>query len=163
MPAGCGKELTFQEPQARSLSGTSGFCAGSVVGFTSGFQFAALWAKPGKMKKAGLLQSKLHSRAQHAESVLHAAAEIDGRGLSEILRRTGDFSDAKTEVDALRQHLVVEHEVIGIFQQRQLGENFAAEGAVTGVIFRKLHAQEQIFEGRKESVRYIFIEWHAAQ
>src|SRR5439155_22479731 len=34
-------------------------------------------------------------------------------------------------------------------------------GAVTGVILGKLHPQEKIFKSRQESVRDIFVEWHA--
>src|SRR5215469_311314 len=110
------KDLTFQEPRTRSLSGTGGLRAGGVVDFMSGFQLAALRAESGKMNQAGLLQCKLHGRTQHAESVFHAAAEIDRRSLSEIFCRAGDFSDAETEVDALRQHLIVEHEIVRVFQ-----------------------------------------------
>jgi hypothetical protein len=39
--------------------------------------------------------------------------------LFEIFRGTGNFADAEAEINALRQHLIIENEVVGIFQQRQ--------------------------------------------
>ena len=81
--------------------------------------FLPLRLNRGRCISPHLLQRKLQRRTQHAEAVLHAAAEIDGRRLFEILGRARNLADAKSEVHALRQHLVVEDEVGRIFQQRQ--------------------------------------------
>ena len=94
------------------------------------------------MNHANLLKSKLQRGGEHPETVLHATPKVDGRGFFEILGGTGNFSDAKAEVNALRQHLIIEDEVVGIFEQRKIGENFAAEGAVSGVVLGKLYAEK---------------------
>jgi len=65
---------------------------------------------------------------------------------SKYFVRTENFSDAEAEMYALGQHLVVEHEVVGVFKQRQFGEDLAAEGAVSGVRFGEFHPQKKIFE-----------------
>src|SRR6202140_3503 len=115
------------------------------------------------MDQSESLQRKLQGCTQYAESVFHAAAKVDGRGLLEILCGTGDFTDAETEVHALGQHLIVEDEVVGIFQQRQVGEHFAAEGAVSGVVLGKLYSQKKILEGGKQPVGNVFVDGHAAE
>src|ERR1700728_2174006 len=114
------------------------------------------------MKQADSLQGKLQGCGQHAETVLHAAAKVDGRSLFEILRGAGDFADAEAEVHALGQHLVVEDEVVGVFQQRQFGEYLAAEGAVSRMVLGEFHSQKKILERGKEPVRNVFVNGHAA-
>ena len=53
----------------------------------------------------------------------------------------------KSEHDRLRDHLVVEDKIVGVFQQRQGLQQFAREGAESGVVLRELHAQPQVLEG----------------
>src|SRR5207245_10645308 len=79
-----------------------------------------------------------------------------------ILGRTRHLADSKSEVNALRQHLVVENKIIGIFQQRQLGEHLAAESAVAGVILGKLCTEKQILEGSQQTISHVLIKRHAA-
>ena len=62
----------------------------------------------------------------------------------------------------MRQHLVVENKIIGIFQQRQLGEYLAAEGAVAGVIFGKLGPEKQILERGQQAVGNVLVKRHTA-
>src|SRR5271154_820774 len=114
------------------------------------------------MEHADLFEGELKSGGEDAEAVFHAAAEVDGGGLLEIFRRAGNFSDAEAEMDALRQHLVVEDEVVGVFEQGKFGQDFSAEGAISGVIFGELHAQEKILEGSEQAVGNVFIDGHAA-
>jgi hypothetical protein len=64
---------------------------------------------------SGALERELKRGSDHPESVLDAAAEIDGRGFLEILGGAGKFADAKAEVNALGEHLVVENEIVAIF------------------------------------------------
>src|ERR1017187_2077386 len=99
-----------------------------------------------------MVKCKLESRAHYAQSVGDATAEVDGGRLFKILCWTRYFADAKSEVYTLRQHLVVEHKVRRIFQQRQLGQDFAAERPIAGVIFGELYAQEQVLEGRQKTI-----------
>src|SRR5664279_5458080 len=109
-----------------------------------------------------MVKCKLESRAHYAQTVGDATAKIDGRRLFKILGWTRHFADAKSEVYTLRQHLVVEHKVRRIFQQRQLGQNFAAERPIAGVILGELYAQEQVLEGRQKAVGDVLVQRHAA-
>jgi len=45
-------------------------------------------------------------------------------------------------MDALREHLIVEDEIVGIFQQRKVQQDFGAEGTVSRVVFGELDPQE---------------------
>src|ERR1700722_4818735 len=115
------------------------------------------------MHQTNPLQRKLQSRGQNLKTVLHAAAEVNGRGLFEILGGTGNLPNAEAEVHALRQHLIVKHEVVGIFKQRQLGEHFSAEGAVASVVLGQLHSQKQILERSEKTIGNVFVNGHAAE
>src|SRR5207237_9892873 len=96
-----------------------GFSAGRVVAGIARIQFAALFAETQKVEQTYSMQGELKRSSQHAETIFHAAAEINGRGFFKILGRTRDLSDAEAEVGALGQHLIIEDEVVGIFEQRQ--------------------------------------------
>src|SRR5450755_4767474 len=85
-----------------TLGRTCGFGSGCVVAFSARFQFSPFVAEAWHMDQADPLQRKLQGRGQHAETVFHAAAKVDRRGFFEIFRGTGNFSDAKAEVYALR-------------------------------------------------------------
>ena len=115
----------------------------------------------GRRARPHLPECKLKAGEQHAKAVFHAAAEIDGGGLLEILRRAGNLADAEAEIHTLRQHLVVEDEVLRVLQQRQRGQHLAAEGAIAGVVFGELDAQEYVLEGGEEAVGNVFVERHA--
>src|SRR5579872_1473076 len=92
-----------------------------IVGRIAGIEAASVRTEDSKIHDAEFLQSELQSCCEHAETVLHAAPEIDGRGIFKILGRARDFTDAEAEVNALCEHLVVEDEIIGILEQRELG------------------------------------------
>ena len=49
---------------------------------------------------------------QHTEAVLHAAPEIDGAGLIEILRGASHLGDVETVPENLADELVVEDEIL---------------------------------------------------
>ena len=57
-------------------------------------------------------EPKLKCGRQHSESVLDAATKVDGRGFGKIQRRATHFSDRVPKPNDLREHLVVEHEII---------------------------------------------------
>ena len=61
-----------------------------------------------------LLQPIAEGGADNPEPVLHAAAEVDGRGFWKILCGTGDFGHLEAGIENLRQHLVVKDEIIRI-------------------------------------------------
>src|SRR5580700_2045098 len=140
--------------------GTSG--AAHVVRRLAGIEATSFFAENPKPHHVPPLQRELQGRRQHAEAIFHAAAEVDGRGFFEILSRTGNFSDAKAEVNALGEHLVVENKIIRIFEQGQSEQNIAAEGAIAAVIFGQLHSQEKVLEGGEKAVGDVLPNRHAA-
>src|SRR5258708_37230523 len=100
--AGVGKESgrTFFNDAAR------------VVTDSIPLELSALEAVDAKASEPPLLQGKLEGSQEHAQPVSDTPSEIDRRSFFEVLGRAGDFSDAKAEVYALRQHLVVKNKVI---------------------------------------------------
>src|SRR5207302_1960390 len=93
----------------------------------------------------------LQCGGEDAEAVLHAAAEIDRRRLGEVARRAGDLADLESEPDRLRQHLVVEDEVVGVLLQRKRLEEPAGEGAIARVVLGQLVADQQVLEERQQA------------
>ena len=94
------------------------------------------------------LKCELDRGGEHIKAVFHASAEIDRRGFLEILGRTGNFTDLKSKVHALREHLVVEDEVVGVLEQGQFSQDFAAECTITGVVLGELDSEEIDFQKR---------------
>src|SRR5439155_20353098 len=90
-----------------------------------------------KICHTSFLQRKLQARTDHAQTVGHAAGEVDGRGLLEIFGRTGYLTNTEAKVYALRKYLIVEDKVIRVFQKRKLQQNSATEGSIAGVVFRQ--------------------------
>src|SRR5208282_6511112 len=107
-------------------------------------QFAAFGIEDAKLSQAAPLQKAFHRRAQNAKTVLHAAAEANGRSLIEVEGGAGDFADAESEMERLHDHFVVEDEIVGIFEQRQRLQHVAAESAKARVIFRKFCVEQQV-------------------
>src|SRR5579859_2991864 len=156
--------VTFgQNASAASLSRAHRFGAPGIVRLIRRLEFTAFVAEARQMDQAEPLQDKLHRRGQHAESVLHAAPEVDGRSLFEIFCGARDFANTETEMHALCEHLIVEDEVVGVFEERQFRQNLAAEGTVSRVIFRELHAQKKILEAGEQAVRNVLVDGHAAE
>src|SRR5258707_15001292 len=120
--------IEFSTPLRRGRQSTL------VVRLGTRLESPPLFTEDRGVNDAGALERELKSGLQNLETVPNAAAEIDGRCFLEIFRRTGNLADAKAEVDALREHLVVKNEVIAIFPERQAGEAFPGEGTVPGVI-----------------------------
>src|SRR5512146_3589595 len=103
----------FRLGRRKAVAGAVG-----IVIVAAGFQLPARRVKDTKAAQASFLQAELQRGGQHSQPVLHAAAEVDGRGFGKVLGGTRNFADVETEIHALGQHLVVENKVIGIFQQR---------------------------------------------
>ena len=96
-----------------------------------------------------------------SETVFDAAAQIDGGGLGEIFRRAAYFGNGEAVPEDLRQHLVVENEIIRVVRKMELFENLAGKGAIAGVIFGKLRAEQDILEQGEEAISQIFPQRHA--
>src|SRR5208282_4573748 len=156
-----GSRDSRQDADATSTARGSGGQSSLVVRLRSGLKSFSIFAEYGVADNAGALEGELQSGCEHSEAILHAAAEIDGGGLLEILGGAGNFADAEAEIDALGEHLVVEDEIVAILPQGQAGEYFAAESAITGVILRQLDVQEQVLKSGEQAVGDVFIKRHA--
>ena len=82
----------------------------------------------------------VHRRRDAAQAVADAPRQVDARRLGEILRRAAHLGDRVPAPEDLREHLVVEDEVVGVLAQRQRLEQLPRERAVAGVILRQLRA-----------------------
>src|SRR5277367_4091570 len=98
---------------------------------------------------------------KHAKAILHAAPKVDGRGFLKVAGGAGDLADAEAKHDGLGDHLIIEDEVIGVFEQRESLEYIARKGAEAGVVFRELDSEEEVLEGRKKTVGDVFVARHA--
>ena len=85
---------------------------------------------------------------------------MDGGGLREIFRRAGDFPDVEIGVDDLRQHLVVEDEVVGVAHKCDFLQHLAGESAVAGVVFRQFLARHNVLETGQAAVEKVFVVRH---
>ena len=62
----------------------------------------------------------------------------------------------------MRQHLIVENEIVAIFPQRQAGQHLSAESAIAGVILGELDVQEEVFKSGEQAVGDVFVKRHAS-
>ena len=94
-------ELSFAGAAAALLLGGS-VALGSVVG---------------SLLAAGLhlRQAKLQRGRDAPDAIAHAAREVDRRRFLEVFRGAAHLRDDFAEPEDLRQHLIVEHEIIGVF------------------------------------------------
>ena len=109
------------------------------------------------------LKAEHYRGREDAETVLDAAAKVDRGGLGEIPGGTGNFSHAETEENDLREHFVVEDEVVAIGFEGKGFEDAAREGAVTGVIFREFVVHHEILKQGEDAVGDVFVKRHAAR
>ena len=84
--------------------------------------------------------------SQDFKAIFDAALEVDRGSFFEIFRRAGDLADLEVEHDGLGDHLVVEDEIVGVFEQGEGLQQFPREGAIPGVILRQLDAEEEILK-----------------
>src|SRR4029077_15240153 len=75
------------------------------------------------------VQQALDGRLQHTQAVDDASEEVDGRGLGEVPSGARNLADPEPKAETLREHLVVEHESVGVLEQRQCLEHVPAERA----------------------------------
>src|SRR5437588_1178642 len=145
--------FTLRLDKAQKLGWSRSAGARSVVVLAFRLELASLLAEARQVNQSPLLKGELQSSRQHFKTIFHATPEVDRGRLFEIFRGTGNFSDAKTKVHALREHLVIEHEIVGIFEERKLGEHLAAKGTIASVVFGKLYPEKQIFKSSQQAVR----------
>src|SRR5208282_100582 len=80
--------------------------------------------KPFRLPQTHFRQPERERRAQAPEAVFQAPAEIDRRGLREILRGAAHLANREPVPENLCEHLVVEHKVVGVFGQWQRLQDF---------------------------------------
>jgi hypothetical protein len=68
---------------------------------------------------------------------------------SPFLKNVLHLADPEREVHRLRQHLVVEHEIVGVLAERKRFQDLPGECPIAGVVIRKLDAAEEILEERQ--------------
>src|SRR5438445_13693492 len=90
-------------------------------------QLSALGTEESEFCYSHSLQRELQRRDQHTEAVFDTPPEVDRRSFLKILGRARNLPDAGAKIHALCQHLIIEDEVVGILEQREL-EDFPAEG-----------------------------------
>src|SRR5439155_18764799 len=99
---------------------------------------------------------------QSAESVVHAANEVDAAGLGEIANGHRDIAKPEAEANCLNQELGVKNEIVGVVLKRNPLENFAAIDAEAAVKISQILAQGHVFDGGQDAVAEVFVLRHAA-
>lgn len=99
---------------------------------------------------------------QHAEAVLHAAAEVDAAGFIEVLGGAGHFGNGEAVPEDLADHLVVEDEIVGAAVVLALAQHLGAVSAVAGVVLAELFAHQDVLGEGEQAVGDVFVQWHAA-
>src|SRR5206468_4170866 len=75
---------------------------------------ASAFGKERRTQQAPFAEAEGQAGGEAAKTVLEAATEVDGGRLLEILRRATDLADGVAVPENLREHLVVEHEVVRV-------------------------------------------------
>src|SRR5687767_10001507 len=86
------------------------------------------------LDQSPLGEAEFQTGAQASESVLHTATEINRRRFREIFRRATDLGDGVAMPQNLREHLVVENEIVRVLIDRNTLQHLAGESAITGVV-----------------------------
>jgi len=107
-------------------------------------------------------QSESQPGPQTAESIGQAATEVDRGGLGKIFCRAGNLGNREPMPVDLRQHLVVEDEIVGILRDIQLLQDLPRKRPVAGVVFGEMGPDEQVLRPGEEPVGRVFPPGHAA-
>ena len=116
----------------------------------------------GNARDAPPVRYKAGCGAENAEPILHAALEVDRRSFLEVFRGTGYFTNPEAKHDGLRDHLVVEDEIVRILQQWKCFKKLSRKGPEAGVILGQLHAQKQVLKRSEKTVGNVFVTRHSA-
>ena len=116
-----------------------------------------MWKSSGR-DHAQLGRAKRQRRGEASEAVNNAAPEIDRRALGGVRRWAADLADRVAEPDDLRQHLIVEHKIIGIGIERQLHQQGRGKRPIAGVVFREFHVDQRVLRRGQPTVEKIFVQ-----
>src|ERR1051325_3418919 len=107
------------------------------------------------------MKPEFHRCREDSQSVNNGSSEVDRRRFREIAGRTRYLADAKPERRRLREHLIVEHEIIGAFIQWKRFENVTSEGAIACVVLGKLDSEHDVLERREQTIEIVLIARHS--
>src|ERR1700729_2774226 len=99
---------------------------------------------------------------QDSQAVYHASTEVDARRFLEIAGRAGDLGDLIIQVDDLRKHLIVEHEVFRVDLIIDAAQDLFGEGTVPCMVFGQLLTKHHVLEKGEGAVEKVFVQGHAA-
>jgi hypothetical protein len=109
-----------------------------------------------QMDDSPLVRDEAERGGEHSETVLHAALEVDGGGFFKYFVGQEISPMLKAEHDGLGDHLVVEDEIVGVFEQRKGLQQFAREGAEAGVVLGELDAEKRFWNAvRRRLAMYL--------
>jgi len=114
-----------------------------------------------ELAKTGAGKEMDERSLEHAHAINAARTEVDGRGLIEIFRWTGNLGYLETGHEYLRQELVVEHEIVGVGMVVYSQQNFLGESTVAGMVFRKFLAYKQVLRQGEHAVENVFVVRHS--
>ena len=98
---------------------------------------------------------------QHAYAVYTAAAQVDRGGFGKIFGGAGYLAYLEARPEYLRQHLVVEHEIVGVDIVVDSAQHLGREGPVAGMILGEFLIEQNILREREYAVGHIFEQRHA--
>jgi hypothetical protein len=76
-----------------------------------------------KVDESGFLQRIINGYFQHAQAVVNAPLEINRGGLLKIFSGTRHLGDVESGEKNLGEHLIVKHEIVGIFLEIDRQQN----------------------------------------
>ena len=88
---------------------------------------------------------------------VYVSQVVTGSGAAESGVKKGDVI---TGIDDLRQHLVVEHKIIGIAHERDFFEHLMRKGAVSRMVLRQFLPGHDILEPGEAAVEKVFVARH---
>ncbi len=114
------------------------------------------------LQEPPLVQAVGKAHAQHAHAVFGRAGEVDGGGFLKVFGGAGHLANLKAGHEYLGDHLIVKDKVVGIVGEVYGADDLGGEGAVAGVVFGELLAEEDVFKKRQHPVEDVLVHRHAA-
>src|SRR5208337_1703198 len=80
------------------------------------------------------MQPEPNRGPQDADPVDHASAKVDRGRFRKIFGRTGNFANSEASINGLRQHLIIEHEILGAKPYGKAFEDSPAPSAIACMV-----------------------------
>ena len=94
-----------------------------------------------------LMKRMLEEHDEDGQSVDTTGCEIGAGGFGKIPRRYGNFVDAETGIDELRNNFLIENEFIRVHGEVDAFEYSAAVSPVAGVVLGKSQSEGPVLDG----------------